>query len=405
MSLFLTREQFANLKKDRPLALYGLGSIADATRRQCKREIAWLVDIEVGLGGSLQGGVPILDVADLEQLSPPPYYVICTCEIEQAVNQLRRCGLKPRRDFAVTPLLADQQAVVKLKRARGRLLLASGAAAVSESPGGGGLYELRFNASGSRLRKIRSGPIYGVIPFGKVHLAIDPRRGILEFDEGFCERVLVPLPAVAWCHGIAHCPETKTFWVTATQLDQVWVFNENFEKIDAINLSDRLATSGNWGHHPNDIIIDDGSALVSMFSLSGLWRKGVIDGAVVEIDTRTRRMKQAVIENLWMPHNPTFIKEELVVADSFRGLIKRSGQRVLARFPGYARGLASDGTYIYAGQGPHRNYRKLGSMLELASMDTCVHIVDEAAQLSRTIALSTSLTDIHTILPLPVNSH
>lgn len=401
MTLFLTFKQLAQRSRHRPLALYGLGSVADATRRRCGRSVDWLIDSEAGLAGTTQGDVCIRDMDEVDQIRPLPFFVICSSDICASIAHLKRAGLKPHIDFAITPLLKEQLPVIRLWNAKGTLLLSSGAAQ-QNSPrgGGGGLYRLRFDAHQTRLNKLRSGPIYGIIRFGQHLLGIDPRLGIIQFDSEYREKLLVPLPVTAWCHGLAFDSTSQTFWVTATQLDQIMVFDINFQLIDTITLSNRREQTGQWGHHPNDLVIHGQSVFVSMFSQSGLWRTGAIDGAVVEIDLHSHAIRGPAITALHMPHNPTMIHGKLAVADSCRGRVVGADGQVIAKLPGYARGLAADDRYLYVGQSLNRAYSQLPRGPHLSSVDTSLQILDTASGLSRSLTLPSALTDIHTLLCL-----
>ena len=41
-----------------------------------------------------------------------------------------------------------------------------------------------------------------------------------------------------------------------------------------------------------------------MFSETGNWRLDVYDGCVLQIDLKNKKIDNAIVRNLWMPHNP-----------------------------------------------------------------------------------------------------
>ena len=89
----------------------------------------------------------------------------------------------------------------------------------------------------------------------------------------------------------------------------------------------------------------DDLLLVSYFSKSGLWRKGIFDGGVSEINLNNYKITE-LISNLKQPHSPEVINNKICVLDSMgRNLF--IGDTVRCSFPGFVRGLAFDGQYYY----------------------------------------------------------
>lgn len=395
---------FADLEElagSRPVALFGLGTVAAATLACLVRPPAYLVDIEVGLAGSRQSGVEIIDPSALCGLTGPrPYVVVCTAEIADAARSLDGLGFAPRRDYLISPMLSHERPVVELAACRARLLFTSGAPASDAADWGGGIYELEIDGDRSACRKVYDGPCYAVRELGEALVAVDPKRGLLVMDRRYRVTREISLPLTAWCHGLAFRPDRSRCYVAATQLDRVLVFDADFAPAGEILLSGAPGGGEDGAHHPNDLLAHGDGLFVSVFSRSGQRRLDVNDGAVLAIDPAQGRVVGPVVEDLWMPHSPAVVAGSLVVLDSFRGRLCRSGGRTVGQFPGFARGLAHDGRFFYVGQNRNRQYHRLPAGHPGHSLDTAIVIFDEGTQLYRSVPLPRALTDVHAILVL-----
>ena len=135
-----------------------------------------------------------------------------------------------------------------------------------------------------------------------------------------------------------------------------------------------------------------------MFSLTGNFKNDIFDGVVLEIDIPTGRILSPVITDLWMPHNICMFNGSLTVLDSLRGGLLQNNAQVIGRFPGFTRGLDSDGVYYYIGQSKNRNYSKTIGISKNISIDTAIIVFDEHTKVSRSIQLPPKLSEIHSVL-------
>ena len=317
-----------------------------------------------------------------------------------AARFLAGLGYAAWDDYLVSPLLANQQPVLELEACQTQLVFSSGAQA-SDAPGwGGGIYELELDGDRFTYRKVYDGPCYSVREVGDALVAVDPRRGILVFDRQYQLRREVVLPLTDWCHGLMFCPRRSRYYVASTQQDKVVVFDGDFRPAGELHLSAGRPSEGQGCHHPNDLFVHGNSLFVSVFSRSGHRRLDVNDGAVLEVDLVTGTVVGTVVDDLWMPHNPAVVDDSLVVLDSFRGRLARSGGRTVGQFPGFARGLAHDGRFFYVGQNRNRQYHRLHAGSSNLSLDTAILVFDEHTRLSRSIPLPRRMTDIHSITVL-----
>ena len=123
---------------------------------------------------------------------------------------------------------------------------------------------------------------------------------------------------------------------------------DNFNLVDKIIFSNKSKQFDDGQCHINDITSLGSSLLVSYFSRSGLWRKGIFDGGVSEIETENNKIND-LISNLSQPHSPEVIEGQIYVLDSFNKYLYH-GTKKVSKFSGFIRGLAFDGSYFYIGQ-------------------------------------------------------
>ena len=156
-------------------------------------------------------------------------------------------------------------------------------------------------------------------------------------------------------------------------------------------------------HHVNDHIITDGYAYVSMFSLSGNWKKGVFDGGIIQIDLSDPSNRHVVMDDLRMPHNIEIYKSEIHVLDSLRGNLVIGDNRNVAHFSGFSRGMAYVKDSIIAiGQSKNRNHSKLIGLSNNISIDCGIIFYDILSKLSRQIILPQDIGEIHSIRQLNI---
>ena len=152
--------------------------------------------------------------------------------------------------------------------------------------------------------------------------------------------------------GIAYCDKRKLFFVSNAATDEISVYEkQNFKFIDKIKFSDKYDKLGDGQHHLNDLCIVGDSLIVSYFSFSGGWKKGIMDGGVAEIDINTfKNPPKQLFSNFWMPHSVKFLNGEICLLDSMRGSFWIGNKRIEGNFPGFVRGLTYDNRFYYIGQ-------------------------------------------------------
>ena len=395
---FSTFKEIAVLSQGKQIVLFGAGNIAAKTARRLER-LTFIVDNNPNMWGVAQLGVPVRNPAALlEENEPEIFIIICTTSFPEVSEQLQKMEFVSGQDFVVSPILNDLRIISELEACRQRLLFSSGSPEEDSSCYGGGIYDLQVDGDRWEHKKLYSGICYGLIRYGETFITVDDKRGLIEFDPEFNIIRSRQFKQGTRGHGIAFSNITKCFYVAASNLDQILVFDQNFELINEISLSRKFQREGAASHHCNDLTVVGSSLYVSMFSYTGNWKRDIFDGVVLEIDIETQTFIGPIISDLWMPHNVTFYDGSLVVLDSLRGQLKKHNAQVIGQFPGFTRGIDYDGIYFYIGQSRNRNYSKYLGLSNNISIDTSIIIFDEETKVSRSLQLPSKLSEIHSIL-------
>lgn len=397
---FSTFQEVARQSAGRPIALWGGGNIAAKTMRKLSRPIEYLIDNNPNLESTEQLGATVRSAAVLAGLPAKPYILICTTSFIEVSEQLAKLGYLPETDFLVSPILNDLRIIAEMETLESRLLFTSGLPPVDDPTRGGGLYELTLQGEEWTYRKVLTGNCHGLVEYGDNFLLVDDERGLLEIDRDYRIVRAGELPKGMRAHGVSHNPETGRFYVACSYADKVIELDGDFRQIQEFHLSNRHARDGEPHHHCNDCLVVGDSLYVSMFSLTGSWKRDVFDGVVLEFDLVTGEKLGPVVSDLWMPHNIALIDGSLTVLDSLRGRLLKNNALSVGEFPGFARGLAHDGTYFYVGQSRNRNYSRYLGLSKNISIDTAIIVFDEYTKVSRSLHLPSKVSEIHSIVAL-----
>lgn len=397
---FSTFKELSMRAANREVVLFGAGTISPKTARKIDHSYAFIADNNPNFWGATQEGKEILNPEVLDGKRDQFFVVICTTSFIEVCQQLERFGFRLGEDFIVSPILNDLRIISELEEHQCKLLFTSGVPESDDPECGGGIYELTLNGHNWAYRKVYSGICYGLIKYKEHYITVDDKRGIVELDQQYKITRESPLPLATRGHGIAYSDLTDCFYVVASYRDEILIFNSDLKHKDSIRLSNKFELEEAPAHHCNDICVAGSSFYVTMFSYSGNWKKDVFDGVILEYDLTTLNEVGPLLNanDLWMPHNISYLDGSLVVLDSLRGELKKNNLQSVGKFPAFTRGLDFDGAYYYVGQSRNRNYSKnLGLSLNI-SIDSGIIIFDEETKASRTIFLPQKLSEIHSIL-------
>ncbi len=380
------------------MVFFGAGNIAAKTSRIVPFPPFGIADNDSNLWGDEQLGVKVFSPAMLAEEPGKHYVIITTTSYVEVSEQLIALGLKPLRDFAVSPILNDIKIIHELQSVRRKLLATSGAPPLENELFGGGLYEMLIDGNDFNYRKLVSGKCYGLTKARDHVYLVNHQEGLLCLDADYQIVHRAPLPEGSSPHGITYSELTECFYVVASYLDAVLVFDAQLNHVDTLSLSNKLKLEGAPAHHANDILAIGNSLFVSMFSLSGNWKKEVFDGSILEFEIPSHRLVGPLIQNLWMPHNVAFLGGSLTVLNSLKGELLRNNFQVVGAFPAFTRGLDYDGIFFYVGQSRNRNFSRTLGVSKNISIDTAIIIFDERTHVSRSFQLPHEFSEIHSIV-------
>jgi hypothetical protein len=396
---FSTLEDLDKNSKDKKIILFGAGSIAQKTVRLLSEEkIDSIVDNSSNKWGTY-------DKFNIEVLPPESinkkdglYIIICTTSFVEVSNQLNSFGLKSGFDYCVSPILNDLRVISELENISKKILFTSGSAK-NESPlYGGGIYELTVDGDQWKCQKVISGHCYGLIRYNKNYIAVDENIGIFEFDNNYKIIRSKKFPTDFSAHGLQYSKKYKNFYVVGRNFDGVLILDLEFNIVDNIKISIKKEKYGKCEHHCNDCFVVNDSLFISMFSITGNWKKDVYDGGVVEYDLSTKEKIGPIIQGLWMPHNIQMINGSMHVLNSLQGQLLTNNFQVAGEFPAFTRGLDYDGTHYYIGQSRNRNHSKNIGISKNISIDAGIIIFDNRTKVSRFLQVNPKISEIHSVL-------
>lgn len=393
---FRTIEEIRQLQ--RKIVLFGAGRLARELVRSLGRMVVAIVDNNPNMVGALEESLTVESPERLLDSSDTTlYYVICTTSFTDVGEQLAGRGLSIGDDFCASPSLIGLQPVVALQSLNRKLLFTSGFRPSEKPSSGGGLYLVEIDGLDFSYRKLHSGTCHGMVQKNGMTFCVDQAQGILLFNAEFRLEKVYEIDPGQRPHGIDWCEQTGEFFVAASRQDCILVFDEDFREVTRISLSEKFRRSGVPVHHINDLCVVGTSVYATMFSLTGNYQHDVFDGVVLEVDAATRRIVGPVLSNLWMPHNPKYLKDGLCVCDSLPGYLRRNNGQIAGNFPAFTRGLASDDQFFYVGQSRNRNFSNVLGISKNISLDTAIVVFDDETKLSRSIPLSPRLSEVHAI--------
>ena len=396
---FTTLQDINKKSNGRDIVLFGSGIIAEKTARiLTEKNIVAIVDNASNLWGQKQLGVNIISPKYLQGEGKNSFVLICTTSFVEVAAQLDLFGMKAEYNYYVSPVMNDLRIIDELETIEKRMLFTSGSPKVDNDSFGGGIYEMNVKGDEWEHKKVISGNCYGLIKYGDNFISVDTERGIFEFNQDYKIVRQGELPSGIRAHGIDYSEKHEKFFVVGSYLDGVIILDKEFNILDQINISYKRERTGKPDHHCNDCLVVEDSLYVSMFSMTGNWKRDVFDGAILEYDLVTKELVGPVIQNLWMPHNIKFIEGSLHVLDSLPGQLKTNNAKVIGEFPAFTRGLAHDGVYYFIGQSRNRNYSKNIGVSKNVSIDAGIIVFDGYTKASRFLQLPPKISEFRFIV-------
>ena len=392
------------MKKVKEIVFFGAGSIAEKSILKGYSKPKYIFDNNLDLANTTQHGVKILPGRQIkEKLTEFKKVIITTSSFTEVKKQLLEYGISDDK-IEISSILDTLRFVEELENFCGKILFTSGLPSFTESNEGGGLYLLTVDKKKYDLKKIHSGNCHGSVfdSKKKEYYVTDNDLGIVVFNEDLKKTRLIELEKGLRPHGIALI-DSDILAVGCTFDDSVILLNKNTGKyISRLGLSKRKQELNSPQHHLNDVWFSNGEIYASMFSVTGHWKQGEFDGAVVSfgknIYSDSVGKFEKILTNLKMPHNYQMKNDETLVCNSLESQVINSNKKVIYQSNGFVRGLFFNEDLIIVGESRNRNFANISSSVLNSSIDTRISIVDRESKAFRSIQFPLEISEIHSIL-------
>tara|TARA_R110001599_G_scaffold3083_1_gene17208 strand:- start:5201 stop:6340 length:1140 start_codon:yes stop_codon:yes gene_type:complete len=376
------------------IILFGSGTVAE---KNLNLNPEFIVDNNLDLHGAFFHGVEVKAPSILKGASDKYKVIVCTTSISEVKKQLESYGYQWGVNADVAVLLNERIEMASLEDSKFSFLISSGLPSSAESFSGGGIYHVEETDSYPKITLIYEGNTHGLIKVDDGYVFSCQGKGLVFLDSEFKHTKTIELRAGLRPHGIR---KYNDLWVLVSSYkDAIICVNDDGEEIFEYQFSDKIDSFESAQHHCNDLDIVDDYAYVSMFSLTGNWKRNSFDGGIMEVNLKTGEMKP-VINNLTMPHSVTCDETGLKVLNSFKGTFLGNNFDVLATLPGFVRGLDSDENYYYLGESKNRNFSRLSTGRTPVSIDTKITIINKKFGFCRSVYLANPISEVHSIIRL-----
>ncbi|MBU3848356.1 MAG: TIGR03032 family protein [Candidatus Acinetobacter avistercoris] len=376
------------------IVFFGGGVVAE---RNLNLRPNFIVDNNIDMHGDIVYGLEVKPPSILINNVQEYDIVICTTSVGEVRKQLESYGYTWDLNIRVANELTERLEIDNLEESKFKFLISCGLPSTADSFSGGGIYAISETDTYPIVNKIYEGNTHGLIRFENGYVFSCKGKGLVYLDNKFKEINVIKLRQGLRPHGIRRY---NNLWVLASSNnDSIIAVNDKGEEIFEYRFSDKIDTFGSAQHHCNDLDIVGNFAYVSMFSLSGNWKRNCFDGGIMEINLLNGE-RRALIDNLTMPHNVTCDESGLKVLNSFKGTFLANNFSVLATLPGFVRGYDSDDTYYYLGESKNRNFSRIKTERTPVSIDTKITIVNKKFGFCRSIYLNKPISEIHSIIKI-----
>ena len=389
------------ISKAKKIYFFGSGVIAEKTISNLNlyNKLNGIFDNSKTLWNTKIDNAKIINPKQIKNLKRDEFIIlITTTSFKNVYYELENeFNLKPGVDFYLSFMLQDQVLIEDIQSLKKKILFTSGAPKNNNARYGGGLYEVNLNGNSWKLKKVYNGNCYGLIEVDSHIYLVDTDKGIIKMNKNFKIISNYKIEKGLRAHGLSYCNKSKKFVIASSYKDKIVIFNKKFKKLKEIELTKKIKYESSPQHHCNDCEIINNNVYVSMFSISGNWKKEVFDGGILEINLKDNN-KQTLINNLWMPHNVKYINGSLHILDSLRGGLLFNNFTLQGTFPAFTRGLNYDNGYYYIGQSRNRNFSRFIGVSNNISVDTGIIIFNPELKISRFLQFSNSISEIHSVL-------
>ncbi len=374
------------------IVLFGSGTVAE---KNLNLNPEFIVDNNIDIQGSKFHDIPVKAPSVLKGKCKEYSVVVCTTSVGEVKKQLEKYGFQWGVDARAANLLTERMEMAELEERKFKFLISCGLPSSAESYSGGGIYKVEETDSYPTITRIYEGNTHGLIKHNDGYVFTCQGKGIVFLNSEFEEQRTVELRKGLRPHGIR---KYKNLWVLVSSYqDAIIGVNDKGEEVFEYKFSDKLGAFESAQHHCNDLDIVGDYAYVSMFSLTGNWKRNSFDGGIMEVNIVTGEMK-VVLTGLTMPHSVTCDEMGLKVLNSFKGTFLGNNFDVLATLPGFVRGYDSDHQYHFIGESKNRNFSRMSTGRTPVSIDTKITIINKDFGFCRSIYLPSPISEVHSVI-------
>lgn len=381
-------------------AIFGIGTIAEKTLKRQKSKPYLVVDNNPGTWGLDFAGVNVCSPKSLME-NKELKVIICTTSYKEVIKQLESYGIN---NFEVTSVLENVVETDRIEDIEFDLIFVSGLPSTKNMLSGGGIFRLKGTFDDYEIIKLKAGNCHGIAVNNENPEEIfvtDTSDGLIVLSRSNLEVIrTVPFDLTLRPHGICVNSNDQIF-LACSYDDSVHKINGRGEDLKRYPISDSVGMSGkNLAiHHVNDLALYDGNIYVSMFSASGSWQQGFLDGAIKKVNLETG-VVSTIYSDLQMPHNIQVDHSGMKFCNSLTGELCLNNRQVFFRGNGFLRGLFDCDKFMIVGESKNRNFASIKSPILNNCLDTRLNFVDKKTKAYKSIQLPPNISEIHAIMEL-----
>jgi hypothetical protein len=375
---------------------------ANKTLRMRSFPVAYIVDNNENLHGTTVEGVEVFSPSKLKDEKKDELFILITSgAYESIIPELLDYGFVAGEHFCNVPLMNNLKTLTDIHSHKQRLLVSAPDHHVysqmdKNSSIGGGIY--LYDTESMETQKVISGSFHQISRGIDCFYAIHHFEGVFILSSDLKEVDHFPLDKNSKPHGVTFCPNRNLIFAACSGLDKIAIYDaSSFKKVDEIWMSDRINKMETEQHHINDVCVLDDSLFVSMFSFSGYWTNNVFDGGIVEYSLEDFTKKHVLVRDLWMPHSVRILDGNLCFLDSMRGNFHLTDKKVSGHFPGFIRGLDTDGQYYYIGQSEARYFDRLEGLSNSILLNSGFYLFDDRTKATKFFSMSHLVRQVHDV--------
>ena len=330
----------------------------------------------------------LLDVASGE-------IIICSSSVSEIISQIKDLGIKLK--FHVPGILSDYSAILSLENLDMSFLLASGLPSQNLYGAIGGLYKVTIKDNNLKIKRLIKSSCHGIKKdiYDTNYYITDQENGVIILDKNLKKKKLIKLDKGLRIHGID--TDKDNIYVVCSNYDSLLKISKKNHNLTHFKFSNKYEKYDSPQHHANDVSIKDGYAYVSMFSVTGNWKRGIFDGGILQIDLSNSKTT-VILNTLLMPHNVCFFEDKINVLNSFNGINYSYQSMPQYNFNGFIRGFQITKDLVVIGESRNRNTTGLAKYNLPISVDSKINIINRKSNFSRSISLPNKISEIHSIL-------